>query len=272
MELPEYGAEVFAPAHPGQSERLEALGAACDPRTLADLTRWPLPPGARCLEIGAGTGSVTRRLAERHPEASFTVTDTDTRFLADLRHPAVRVVRHDVRDEDFPPGSFDLVVARSVLCHLPGRDLLPARMAAWLRPGGRLFVEDPTFLPAASSPDTVVRRLGEAVVTTLARTAGSDVAHWARSFPAPLRGLGLVDVGMRFHCPVLTATNAAGRAWALSLEELLPVMARTGVLSPEEGARAAAHVVRPGFTDVAHAMVAMWGARPAGPGEGGKPW
>ncbi|WP_049649136.1 class I SAM-dependent methyltransferase [Kitasatospora sp. MY 5-36] len=261
-ELPAYGEEVFAFAHPAQTDRLDALAGSCDPATTGDLARWDLPADARCLEIGAGAGTLALWLARRHPEGEVTATDTDLRFLTGLRHPALRVLRHDVRTDGFPPGTFDLVVARSVLCHLPERAALPGRMASWLKPGGRLYIEDPSFFPAASSPDPVVRRLGTAVTTTLATTLGSDVSAWARSFPAPLRGLGLVEVGMRVHCPTLTATNAAGRAWALSIADLLPAMARTGILAEADGAEALTHLRRPGFVDTAHAMVAMWGVRP----------
>ncbi|MFB7672167.1 class I SAM-dependent methyltransferase [Kitasatospora purpeofusca] len=257
-----YGAEVFSFSHPAQTERLDSLGDLCDPATTTDLARWKLPPGARCLEIGAGRGSLALWLADRYPDGEVTATDTDLRFLSRLRHPALRVLRHDVRSQGFPPGSFDLILARSVLCHLPARTGLPARMASWLKPGGRLYIEDPSFFPAASSPDPIVRRLGEAVTATLAATLGSDVAAWARSFPAPLAGSGLVEVGMRVHCPTLTATNSAGRAWALSVADLLPTMAREGVLSEAEGTRALAHIGRPGFVDTAHAMIAMWGVRP----------
>ncbi|MFE3068475.1 class I SAM-dependent methyltransferase [Streptomyces sp. NPDC059247] len=257
-----YGEKVFSFAHPGQTERLASLGGLCDPATTADLARWELPPGADCLEIGAGSGSLALWLADRCRGGEVTATDTDLRFLAGLRHPALRALRHDVRTEGFPPGSFDLVVARSVLCHLPDRAALTARMASWLRPGGLLYVEDPSFFPAASSPDPVVRRLGDAVTTALARSLGSDATAWARSFPAPLRDLGLVEVGMRVHCPTLTSTNAAGRAWALSVADLLPVMVRERVLSEDEGAEALAHLSSPGFVDTAHAMIAMWGVRP----------
>ncbi|MFJ5103268.1 class I SAM-dependent methyltransferase [Streptomyces sp. NPDC088554] len=261
-DAPSYGAEVFSFSHPAQTERLNSLGVLCDPVTTADLARWDLPAGARCLEIGAGTGSLALWLADRCPDGEVTATDTDLRFLSDLRHPGLRVLRHDVRTQGFPPGSFDLIVARSVLCHIAARTELPARMVSWLKPGGRLYIEDPSFFPAASSPDPVVRRLGDAVTTTLAASLGSDVAAWARSFPAPLSGLGLAGLGMRVHCPTLTATNAAGRAWALSVADLLPIMTRAGVLSEAEGTRALAHMSRPGFVDIAHAMIAMWGVRP----------
>lgn len=265
-DRPDYGDEMFAFEHPSQRERLQALAVVCDPPTKAVISRWEVPPGARCLEIGAGAGTVSRWLAQRCPGAEVTATDTDLRFLAALRHPGVRVLRHDVRTEDFPSGTFDFILARSVLCHLRERDAVLARMVSWLAPGGRIYVEDPSFFPAASSSDPVVRRLGGAITTTLASVLGSDVEAWARSFPAPLLGQGLVEVGVRVHCSTLTSENAAGAAWRLSVADLMPVMDQQGTLPEAEAAAALAHLRRTDFIDVAHAMIAMWGVLPSGRG------
>ncbi|GAA2258516.1 hypothetical protein GCM10010232_56130 [Streptomyces amakusaensis] len=265
-EYSDYGEEVFAFECPSRLHRLKALAAVCDPATRADLSRWGLRPRARCLEIGAGAGTVALWLAERSSGGEVTATDTDIRFMAGLQHPALRVLRHDVRTEDFPAGTFDLIVARSVLCHVGERDAVLARMVSWLRPGGRIYVEDPSFFPAASSADPVVRRLGGAVVATLARAIGSDVEAWARSFPAPLLGRGLVRVGVRVHCSTLTSGNAAGAAWRHSVADLVPVMDRLGILPEADAVAALAHLERPEFVDVAHAMIGMWGVLPADPG------
>ncbi|MFJ2812895.1 class I SAM-dependent methyltransferase [Streptomyces sp. NPDC087294] len=254
---------MFDFEHPSQRERLHALAAECDPATQDLLSRWELPPGARCLEVGAGAGTLARWLARRCPGGEVTATDTDVRFLAGLRQPGVVVRRHDVRTEEFPPGTFDLVVARSVLCHLRERDAVLARMVSWLAPGGRIYIEDPSFFPAASSADPVVRRLGAAIVGTLTATLGSDVETWARSFPAPLLGQGLIDVGARVHCATLTSDNAAGTAWRLSVADLLPVMDQRGFLPAAETSAALAYLRRPEFVDVVHAMIAMWGGRPS---------
>ncbi|GGZ51133.1 hypothetical protein GCM10010387_51890 [Streptomyces inusitatus] len=265
---PDYGEEVFAFENPEQIDRLKALAAVCDPATEAALSQWELRPGARCLEVGAGAGTVALWLAGQCPAAEVTATDTDVRFLAGLRRSAVRVLRHDVRTDEFPPGEFDLVVARSVLCHLREREAVLAKMVSWLAPGGRIYVEDPSFFPAASSADPVVRRLGGAISATLAATLGSDVEDWARSFPAPLLGQGLVEVGVRVHCSTLTSGNAAGTAWRLSVAELMPVMDQWGILPEAETSAALAHLGRPEFVDVAHAMIAMWGVLPSDHGRG----
>ena len=57
-----------------------------------------LAPGARCLELGAGTGTVAEALAERvcARAARSSPSDTDTRFLEPLGSEVLRVEAADV--------------------------------------------------------------------------------------------------------------------------------------------------------------------------------
>lgn len=55
------------------------------------------------------------------------------------------MLRHDVRTDDFPEGSFDLVHVRAVLMHIPGRMATLRRMASWLAPGGWLVAQEADF-------------------------------------------------------------------------------------------------------------------------------
>jgi len=58
------------------------------------------------------------------------------------------VIRHDVGVDPLPEAAFDLVHARLVLIHVPQAAAALARLAAALRPGGWLVIEDfdPTFI------------------------------------------------------------------------------------------------------------------------------
>ena len=103
--------------------------------------------GARCLEVGAGAGSTARWLAGqvgRH--GRVVATDIDCRFLRGLGTPNLEVRQHDIEVDNVEEASYDLVHCRAVLLHLsdPGRAL--GRMAAALRPGGVLLVEDADFV------------------------------------------------------------------------------------------------------------------------------
>ncbi|TCO59783.1 class I SAM-dependent methyltransferase [Actinocrispum wychmicini] len=142
---------VFDPTWVKETERLRTNEAIWDPGTVERLDRLGVTAGWRCLEIGAGSGSVARWLADRvGPTGHVLVTDLEVRRLVERREtdlalaelPQVEVRRQDVRTDEFPEGAFDLVHARMLVQHLPDRADVVARMVRALRPGGVLFLED----------------------------------------------------------------------------------------------------------------------------------
>jgi tRNA threonylcarbamoyl adenosine modification protein (Sua5/YciO/YrdC/YwlC family) len=104
--------------------------------------------GARhVLELGTGTGETTRRLLERHLEATVVGIDESVAMLdaARRRLPAERVDLRVSRLEDsLPDGPFDLVVSALCVHHLPGagKAELFTRIAGVLAPGGRFVLGD----------------------------------------------------------------------------------------------------------------------------------
>jgi ubiquinone/menaquinone biosynthesis C-methylase UbiE len=123
-----------------------------DPETKRILAERGLRPSWRCLELGAGTGSIARWLAEQCPDGQVIATDLDIPHLAGAEAPNLEVRRHDVVREEFPKASFDLVHARSLLVNLPERDDVLAKIAGWLTPGGWAMIEEPTMPLHRSSP------------------------------------------------------------------------------------------------------------------------
>lgn len=123
---------AFAHGHKDERRRLEQLQQRLDPITIRRIEQLALAPGARCLKIGGGRGSITRWLCE-HVGAGgrVTATDLDTGFLAELSLPNLEVLRHDVRTDDFPVGSFDFVHERAVLMHIAERMATLRRMVSW---------------------------------------------------------------------------------------------------------------------------------------------
>ena len=106
-----------------EDERLDLLEQLFDPgsRRRRDLVQ----PGWRCLEIGAGRGSMAIWLAERVGTSGQVVaTDIDCRYLARLDLPNLHVVQHNILEDPLDvlgPGTFDLVFARLVLFWLTGK-------------------------------------------------------------------------------------------------------------------------------------------------------
>ena len=123
--------------------RLKLLEALCDPWTFRCLDGIGVRQGWRCLEVGAGAGSVVRWLSERVGSAGRVVAvDLDPRFLGDLRAPNVEVRRCDITQDDIEPAAYDLVHCRALLMHMNDPADVLRRMVAALRPGGWLVAED----------------------------------------------------------------------------------------------------------------------------------
>ena len=113
-----------------------------DPDTIRILQRRGIQPSWRCLELGAGAGSIARWLAARCPNGKVVATDIGTSFLTGLSAPNLQVLRHDVVAEDFPCGSFDLIHARWLLVNLAEREKVLAKIVTWLAAGGWLVTEE----------------------------------------------------------------------------------------------------------------------------------
>ena len=73
---------AFANVRDMQRERLRTLEALLDAGTIQHLERRGVRRGWRCLEVGAGGGSIAAWLAARvAPEGSVVATDLDTTVL-----------------------------------------------------------------------------------------------------------------------------------------------------------------------------------------------
>src|SRR5277367_2993786 len=115
-----------------EDDRLGLLENIFDP--LSRRRRELVQPGWRCLEVGAGRGSMAVWLAERvGPSGHVVATDVDVGYLEQLDLPNLEVVQHNILEDPLEllgPGSFDVVCSRLLLFHLVGRqEKAIARMA-----------------------------------------------------------------------------------------------------------------------------------------------
>jgi SAM-dependent methyltransferase len=97
-----------------------------------------LGPGAAVFEIGAGTGTATRRLLELGADPLVAV-EPDPRLAGYLRRtspsPALQVVNSAFEDADLPAATFDLGLAATSF-HWLDEDGALAKIGTLLRPGG----------------------------------------------------------------------------------------------------------------------------------------
>ncbi len=169
------------------------------PQEAALFRRYPLPPAARVLDVGCGTGEIASRLAEAMPGATLLGLDVleSTVALARARHaalaPRLSFARGDAYALAFPDASFDLVVCRHVLQAIPEPERAVAEMRRVTRPGGwlHLLLEDYDLIQASPASEALARFWE--LPRAFARASSTDM-HVGRRGWTLLRDAGLVDV------------------------------------------------------------------------------
>jgi SAM-dependent methyltransferase len=259
-----YAGGLLAHDRPSELRRLRLRERLMDPRTRRILLERGLDPGWRCLELGAGTGSVARWLARRCPDGRVVATDLDTRHLEELRAPNLEVLRHDAVADDFPEDSFDLVHARSLLANVPERDAVLPKIVSWLAPGGWAVLEEPAMVVHDSSPYPAFRRLFDAYERALALSHGCDV-RWPRRLPLLLHEAGLVEIGMQPTLQLVGDGGVAEQVWRTALEQAREQMIANELIRQDDFAEGMALLDDPSFVDVAMVLISTWGRRPIAP-------
>jgi len=103
--------------------------------------------GQDILELGCGWGSLTMWMAQHFPQSCITAVSNSRpqrEFIeARCRQSGfhnVEVITCDVNRLDLPQSRFDCVVSIEMFEHMRNYERLLGNIAAWLRPGGKLFV------------------------------------------------------------------------------------------------------------------------------------
>jgi len=166
--------------------------------------------GERVLDVGCGSGVVTRDIARRVGPAGLAVgADPSPQFLVVARELAqaaglagqVEFREGSALSLPFPDGAFDVAVAVTVLSHTPGGESAIAEMARVVCPGGRVGVFDlDTDMTSITHPD---RALTRRIVA--AASDATAVDGWlSRRLPLLFAQAGLEDVRVRGFFPLET--------------------------------------------------------------------
>jgi SAM-dependent methyltransferase len=202
-----------------ENARLRNLQQASDSSTISHLDAVGVGPGWRCLEVGAGAGSIAGWLGTRvGPTGSVLATDINIDRLGDLPSN-VEVRQHDIRHEELEPAAYDLVHCRFVLMHLADPVAALKKMTASLAPGGWLVVEEGDFGLIEFTGAAESARATEVLQTLFARqtTAGIVNSFFGRQLPGLVLALGLesfgVDASTQTGGPGQPAYEALRLAW-----------------------------------------------------------
>lgn len=164
--------------------------------------------GRRVLELGCGTGSMTRWLAEQVGEGGVVVgADASGAQLEVARarcagFPSVRFVCADASDTGLAPGEFDLVYLRLLLMHVPAPQTVLAHAHALLRPGGSVLCEEAAIDSTFTDPPLPEQRELHALANEMARERGCDF-NVARRLGSLVRTAGFELVTLSAQQPVL---------------------------------------------------------------------
>ena len=217
--------------------RYRELSALYDAQTIRHLEQRGIKEGWSCLEIGGGGGSIAAWLCNRVGNNGYVLaTDIEPLFLHRLPFANLEVRRHDIRYEGLPKEEFDLVHARLVLMHLPGRELALERMIESLKPGGWIVVEefDNVSILPNSNANPGEEELNVINVALRVLTARGIELRYGRWLSRQLRQLGLSNVGAEASVSMWQGDSPGTRLYKLSFEELADPILRSGLISEAE--------------------------------------
>ena len=233
----EEGRYLFDHGQHDEISRLKAIEAVCDPWSVDLLERAGTRRGWRCLDVGAGAGSVARWMAERvGPQGQVVAVDLDTSFLDPLGSETLRVERHDLVEGPLEPGAFDLVHARFLLEWLPDWELALDHLVASARPGGAVVISDMAW--GSRIPGAGVLETWTSAVPAVLREVSGYSPDCGPVVPDALRARG-VRIEHAEARAAMVEGGSRGAEWLrLSVEAMRGPMLRMGLL--DEGSLQAA--------------------------------
>ena len=166
--------------------------------------RYALAGELRILDLGCGSGEITRRLAQRYPQARLLGIDILEVSIARARataDPAATRIEYQVGDAfalALADASVDLVVCRHVSQAVPQFERVLREIRRVLRPGGvlHLLSEDYGMLQLPQHPRDLDRFWLDLPLTYLA-AIGCD-GRIGRHTPALLEAEGFADIRMDY--------------------------------------------------------------------------
>jgi SAM-dependent methyltransferase len=254
--------------------RLRLQESVIDPPTIRHVETIGVSEGWRCLEVGAGAGSIAEWLSSRvGPFGKVVATDIDIRFLGRIGGPNLEVRRHDILKDELEKEEYDLVHCRLLLMHLSESEKALKKMAAAVRPGGWLFVEDTDYGALLSADITdpsaeVLARTLRAMWELQQKRFFAD-GLFGRRLLGLVERLGFVDVRQDGWVRMFRGGDTMAEGFVkLVFPPGLKLLVAAGLLTQEQAQRQDEDIQRllmnPGNNWIGPIMFDAWGRKPAG--------
>jgi ubiquinone/menaquinone biosynthesis C-methylase UbiE len=261
---------------PGESARLQRQADELAADSAALLDRAGLRPGQSAIDLGCGPRGILDMLAERVSPAGRVVgLDADpahaamaAEFTAARGLSSVEIMTADARNTGLPPGSFDLVHARTLLVNLPDPAEVAVEMMRLARPGGWVASTEPdTEYGRCYPPHPAFDRLCDIFTVAFGRN-GAD--PWIGRRVAELfRQAGLDDVRVEARVQMYPAGNSRRTIRLDLVRSMRPQVLEMGLASTAEldelDTAARAHLDDPHTVVISGLLFLTWGRKPAYP-------
>jgi SAM-dependent methyltransferase len=252
-------------AEPETAERFAGLEAVFDPVTCGHLTRLGLAPGSRCLEVGAGSGSIARWMADQVGSTGRVLAvDLDPRWCRREGREQLEVRDLDLVRQPIPAGPWDVIHERLVLQHIPERLVVLARLVDELAPGGVLLIEDfdtgeVRTVDRAGPHHELIVEMGQAFNRLLGARGGAS--DFAANALRTLRGHGLEGTGSSGHVCVDQGGTGWATVQAANARQVRDGLVAQGVVSGDID-RFLAVLADPDTIVGSSVLISTWGRRP----------
>ena len=255
-------AYLYAHSWGSERERLAAIEGSLDDYSIACLRAVGVSPGWRCLEVGAGAGSIARWLCEATgPSGRVVATDLEVDLLG-APEANMEIRKHDIQADPLEDGAYDLVHARKVLEHLTAPDEVLARMVRATRAGGWVVLEDADListLHSNSDDPSRFRRVYRAFIATM--EAHGYHAALGLSLAGMLRVAGLSDVCLQGWTSEWTGAGERPSVFLKTFEKIGPRAVSEGRTSSEDADWLLREIKRPTFRAISATHYCAWGRR-----------
>ena len=187
--------------------------------------------------------------------------DINTSLLELLPAPNVTVQEMDVRSGELPGRDYDLVTCRALLHQIADdAPAVLAKMAAAVKPGGWLLVQEPDFhLAATTEPEAWA-----ATWTGLLVWGRRNGVDWfiGRRLPGLIDGLGLERTQAKTDVENIRGRDRGARYFQLFFAEVRERVLTSGLLDAKTLDAATALLDDPSYWTQCWMMTAVWARKP----------
>jgi SAM-dependent methyltransferase len=248
-------------------KRLGIQAEIIDPISVHRLETVGIVEGWKCLEVGAGAGSIARWLSTRvGPSGKVVATDIDLRFLRRLSASNLEIRQHNILEDVLEKDHYDLVHCRCLLMHLPEPEKALRKMADAVRPGGWLLVEEHDWGSCLSAdvtdPSTAPVIKIDRIGFELLRKRGIVDNYFGRRVRGLVEQLGYSDVGHEGYTYMVRGSDPIARSFLAAGQPLFRLMIKEGLLTEDQYENAERISLDPAFNYPGPTLFSAWGRKP----------